>query len=354
MKLLNTSRTGMLTAIASIGLLFSSCDSVIYDDQGDCTVHYRLHFSYTKNVLNTDAFGSQITDVNVALYNEAGTMVFTKTEHRSLTPDNTYYMDVEVNPGRYNIIAWCEGQSVTGQAASFTLEEQATGDAITASGARLQLAGADGERYFSSDINPLYYGAMQNVEFVDSYGVINVGPIDLIKDTNHITVQLQNMNGMSIDPNLLSFELSARNSFLNWENRPVGDLEFDYRPWSVESTFTSGDIAPTSRIGDGDVPSGVQVEFTTGRIMDGIEQRLTVRKADTGVEILSIPMVQYLLLVRSKYQQATSNQDYLDHVDDYTMVFFIDEAYVWNKSRIYINNWRVVPPQTGGIQGSEE
>ena len=39
------------------------------------------------------------------------------------------------------------------------------------------------------------------------------------------------------------------------------------------------------------------------------------------------------------------DQNYLDCYDDFTMMFFIGEGMTWVKTRIYINGWRVVPPQ---------
>ena len=57
--------------------------------------------------------------------------------------------------------------------------------------------------------------------------------------------------------------------------------------------------------------------------------------------VLSIPLIDYALLVKGNYNKAMSNQDYLDRQDEYTMTFFLDEG-EWVSSVIYINSWRVV------------
>lgn len=340
-------KTVLLPAVAAMAMGVASCNSMIYDDQGDCSVHYKLSFRFTKNILDADAFGSQVTNVNVAIYDGEGKMVYKKSENRTVTTENNYQMDIDIVPGRYDIVAWCEGTSVIPDASSFVLDGQSIGDLITGSGAHLDLLGIEDDYYYNRDLNPLYHGTLTNVDFPDSYGIIEIDPIYLTKDTNHIVIQLQNMNGEPIDPDQLIFSLEASNNELDWQNNPVGDTKFCYNPWSVKSTFsTSADPAPSrSSIADGIIPNGVQAEFTTGRIIAGREQTLTVRVKDNVDPILSIPLIETLLLVRSNYQTAISNQDYLDRVDDYTLVFFIDEAYVWDKSRIFINNWRVVPPQ---------
>ena len=339
----------LLSAITSFAVALTSCESAIFEDQGDCSFHYKLSFRYTKNILNADAFGSQVNEINVALYDsESGRMVYHKTETRQLTTENDYKMDIEILPGKYDIIAWCGGRSVIADASSFILDGQNTGDAITTSGAHIDLQGSGSDLYYNHDINRLYYGSLMGVDFVDSYGSVDISPVYLTKDTNHLTVQLQNINGEPIDPDQLIFELSARNSELTWDNTLADGSEFVYRPWVVQSTYSSSlmpDGESRATMDDDDIPNGVLAEFTTGRIMAGKEQRLTVRLKDTGETILSIPLVEYLLLVRNHYETATSNQDYLDRYDDFTMLFFIDETYTWIKSRIFINNWRVVPPQ---------
>lgn len=344
-----------MSACMSLAGALTSCDKMIFDDQGDCSVQYRLSFRYTKNILNADAFGSQVTDINVALYDSSGKMVYKKSEHRNPSIENEFYMDIEVAPGNYDIVAWCEGRSLNESAESFTLTGQNIGNNISSSGAYLTLQERNGAYYSSRDLNRLYYGFSKNVEFADSYGVIDIDPVYLTRDTNHITVQLQNMFGMPIDANMVSFEIEGRNSELNWQNLLEGDKAFTYTPWIVRPVFSDNPVykedgedtedKTRNTMADSQIPNGIQAEFTTSRLMAGVEQRLTVRLKETGEEILSIPMVEYLLLVRGYYEEAKSPQDYLDRYDDFSMLFFIDEGYNWIRSRVFINNWRVVPPQ---------
>lgn len=335
------------TVVSAIAVAFAACDSLIYDGEGDCSVHYRLSFRYSKNILNADAFASQVTRVNVAVYDKQGNMVLYKSDTRQLTTENDYYLDVELLPGTYDIIAWCEGKSIIEDAISFDLQGQTPGDAITASGATLTVGGTPALPVVKSDINRLYYGILTDVEFPDTYGTVDITPIPLVKDTNHITLQLQNLNGMALDPSMFTFELQGANSQLDWQNNLVGNKQFNYNPWSVERTFTPELALPGSSRAD--IPSGLQAEFTTGRILADVPQQLTVRLAGSGEMVLTFPLVEYLLLVRGKYEQAASDQDYLDRYDDFSLVFFIDDSFTWVKSRIYINGWRVVPPQNEEI-----
>lgn len=323
----------VLSGLISVSL--ASCDSWINDDEGDCDVSYRIGFRYTKNVLNADAFGSQVTDVHLSVYDKAGNMVLHKQQSRGLTTENDFFMDLDLKPGTYDMIAWCEGKSVIEDAVSFSLQGQSYGDPMSASGAVLPLESSDGISISDKDINRLYYGIRRNVEVPDTFGTVALDPIYLTKDTNHITVTLQNADGGEIDPENIEFSLEGQNSRLDWENALAGDTRFAYHPWSVKSI-------KASRAEAGD---GVMAELTTGSILADVEQRLTVKRKDTGETIFRIPMVEYLLLVRSNYEQMTSDQDYLDRFDDFSMVFFMQEGYRWMSTHILINNWRVVPPQ---------
>lgn len=322
----------------------TSCDSMIYDEQGDCSVHYKVSFRYTKNILNADAFGSQVTEVNLALYDQDGRMVLHKTEEREVSEENTYSMEVDVLPGRYDMIAWCEGQSNIPDAVSFTFSGQEQSASLTESAASLPLKSGDNELYSNSDINRLYYGFKQNVEFIDSYGTVNIDPIYLTKDTNHFTIILQDIDGNEIDPDNISFELRAENNHLDWQNKVTDGMSFIYQPWSITSfSFDSEEESDTRAVSN--VANGVKTEMTTGRLIAGREQRLTVMRKDTGEKIFSIPLIEYLMLVRSEYEQVTSNQDYLDRFDDFSLVFFMQEGYTWVKTRVLINGFRRVPPQ---------
>ncbi|MDE6342674.1 MAG: FimB/Mfa2 family fimbrial subunit [Muribaculaceae bacterium] len=330
-----------VTSAAAV-MTLPSCDSLVFDGEGDCAPVYSLRFKFTNNVLDADAFGSQVTDIHVAVYDKEGNLLFTQADRRAPTEENEYRMPVDLRPGTYDIIAWCGGTPLTADAVAFALRGQAVHDHISVSGAFFEPQGTDGNRYFQSDIAPLYYGRIEDVTCSENdYGSIDLPSISLTKDTNNIIVMLQNLSDSPLDASLLTFSIEAENSALDWKNDlTAAEPAFDYHPWSVEPVSASE--VSDSRAG---MPNGVKTEFTTGRLFADHEQRLVVTRNDTGEEIISIPLIEYLLLVRGNYAHAVSAQDYLDRVDSYSLVFFMDENGDWIKSRVLINGWRVVPPQ---------
>lgn len=105
-----------LLALAAIMLTITaaSCRKMLYEYEGDCDPRYRVHFRYTRNILNTDAFGSQVSRVSLYLFDKQGNLVYRTTRQRALTADNDFYIEVDVEPGVYDMLVWCEGEPLTG------------------------------------------------------------------------------------------------------------------------------------------------------------------------------------------------------------------------------------------------
>lgn len=335
----------ILASTALLVLLtgFTSCDA-IYEDQSGCAINYRVSFRFVKNVLQADAFGSQVTTVHLNVYDKSGKLVYSRSEQRNVSEINDYFMDVEILPGEYDLLAWCEGESLVPEAVSFAIGD---GTAMSDFNASLPLSGTAPSLSSNSDIHRLFHGIATDVEFPEHWGTTTVGPVYLTRDTNHLSVLLQNVDGNPLDASEFDFAISGKNNRLGWNNDVLSTSDsFIYTPWSVEQTYSSFD-RPDARgtIDDSLLPAGVLAEFTTSRLMADMPQRITVTRRSTGEEVLSIPLIDYLLLVKGKYNKIEGDQNYLDCYDDYTMMFFLSEGMTWVKTKIYINGWRVVPPQ---------
>ena len=46
--------------------------------------------------------------------------------------------------------------------------------------------------------------------------------------------------------------------------------------------------------------------------------------------------------IKGKYNEALSDQEYLDRQDEYNLVFFLDDRGSWISSQIIINGWKLV------------
>lgn len=347
LKLRRICRTCILLGMIALGI--ASCDSVIYDDEGDCTVHYRVGFRYTKNMLGGDAFGPQVTRVHLYVFDKQGRLVTDRSVDRQPTEDNSFFIELDVEPGKYDLLAWCEGESPIPGAASFIVGEGKTPTAISDLGALLPLQSDALGLYSACDLTRLYHGMATDVDFPDTYGTVDIGPVYLTRDTKHLSVLLQNTDGSPIGRDEFSFAIEAANNELDYRNNVISETPFCYRPWSTELTSATFDgnepetqrSAPSVRVQT--EANGLLAELTTGRLIAGRTPKLVVRNSK-GEDVIRINLIRYLLLVKSKYQGDNSDQNYLDCYDDYTMMFFIENG-TWAKAKVYINNWRIVPPQ---------
>lgn len=105
----------------------------------------------------------------------------------------------------------------------------------------------------------------------------------------------------------------------------------------------------------GGPPDGADTEAGRGpSVPDESKPRLTVRNRETGETVLSVPYIEYCLMVKGRYEdtddwyeQPMSDQEYLDRQDEYNMTFFLDPDDRWIDQYIYINSWHLVIQHAG-------
>lgn len=339
MTLLKASRRLSMSLLACAltltGAALSSCDSLIYDDQGDCSVHYNVSFIYPRD----EGFSYHVKSVTLFLVNEGGDVVLTKSESGEALSKPDYTMDMDVAPGTYDIIVWGEGEAAMADHTAFEIGRGSVLQSLTAT---LPLSGVEGDLYSDKDIRPLFHGMLKSANFPDSYGDIEIGQVELVKDTNVFQILLQSYDGSEIDSADFSFSIEADNSQLAYDNAITSTTPFSYRPWQV--TPVMADFEDTSRADD--IINGIFAELTTGRLMPGRRPLLVIRRNSDGVDVLRIDLIKYLLMVKGEYNRLLSDQEYLDRLSVFSLVFFLDSDRNWyTAGGIYINGWRVVPPQ---------
>ncbi len=346
--------TGIITllwGVIALGSL-SSCDSAIYDDEGDCSVHYRVTFTYDMNMKWANAFPHEVKSVTLYIYDRNGQLVMSKTDNSTALASPDYFMDVEVLPGKYDLLVWASGNSPIDNPTAFEVASASPGSAMNTLGAKMPLDGtADAGLYVDRDIVPLYHGIMRGVDFPDTYGNVTLGPVSLTKDTNVMQVLLQNTDGTTMNADDFSFYITAANNELDYLNKVVSTTQFSYRPWAMTLTSASLDkpeaqAASKALARAQTEANGILAELSTGRLIDTRTPRLVVRRNSDGEDIININLIQYLLMVKGEYNRQMSDQEYLDRNDNYSLMFFVDDNRNWYiAGGVYINGWRIVPPQ---------
>ena len=178
------------------------------------------------------------------------------------------------------------------------------------------------------DLHPLFFGDLDLTVDPDATDY-TAGTVYMMKDTNSIRILLQNVDGTPVDPADFTFEITDNNTLLSWQNAVVPTAGgITYHPWA------------TGQAGAGETEEGGDAEFSTSRLIAGSNARLVINSVADGHPVLSIPLVNYLLLLKSLHFDSMGSQEFLDRESRWNMILFLDNGR-WIDTRIVINDWIV-------------
>lgn len=323
---------GLLAAVMVCGTAVS-CGGFIFEDEGDCSVSYRVRFRYDWNIKFADAFAHEVRRVTLYVLDEDGGIVLTKTESGDNLAAEGYSMEIDVPAGKYELIAWCDA----GEYRSWASEnkEARREDLVRTLDTKRQ---DNGSAYTDGRLDYIYYGHLSEADFTADEGQVTV-TMPLMKDTNNFRVVLQHLSGKPVDKDKFDFFITDDNGKMDWDNSLQPCDSITYRAWSVSSG--------SAEVGASEETFGVALaELTTGRLVTGHRPRLSIRNRETGAIVISVPLIDYALLIKGHYNEGISDQEYLDRQDEYNMVFFLDKNENWVNTYIYINSWKVVLQNT--------
>lgn len=321
-----------------------ACESV-YDDLDECRTEHRLQFQYDYNMKFADAFPAEVNSVDVWAFDKQGKPVWKTSQSGDALHEKGFYVDLPLQPGVYDFIAWCGLKDNT----PFSLNTYDPSSITDLSVDLLLKGGTKADEYTglysNAKFSGLYHAFARDVEITTNPDANEVSSVQLslMKDTKYVKVLLQNLDGTEMRKEDFSINITAANSELAYDNEVVpGTPEFRYEPWMVSEGMTQ---TPGSESGEITAVSSILAELSTSRLMAGSKSILNVVRNSDGKKIISIPFIQYLLLVKGNYRPM-SDQEYLDRQDEYSLTFFIDKGMSWySQIGIYINSWHVVPQQ---------
>lgn len=307
----------------------------IYDDTTSCNTKRAVRIAYTRNMKFADAASQEVKKVTLYAFDVAGKAVYQRTVDTATLQAADYAVDVSDLPeGIYTWKAWAVGEERYADSYEWG-DAPVTRTALDDFSCHIR---RDDEGNIRHDLTPLFYGATGETDFTKSPdGGDREATLDLMKNTNHIRVVLQQTSGASLDPTKFTFRITDDNGYMDADNNLLADDAITYYPWAV-----SGGSVETEGAGSATGVNVAIADFTVGRLMaTGHRPVLTVQNED-GLVVFSIPVAQYALLIKGYYNSGLSDQEYLDRQDDYAMTFFLDRNGQWVSSSILINSWRVV------------
>lgn len=333
-------------AFALLSVILAGCkDSFIFDDEGDCYLHYKLVFRYDMNLKWADAFSNEVKSVRVYAFNQNKKLVKLFQEKGAPLESSDFAIDLDLPAGNYSLVAWCGIDNPGVENQSFYAPENIGMD-IEDLYCRLQTESNDiYSAYSDSHLQFMFYGSIDvDIQESDNIGGERIVIMPLIKDTNHIRVTLVQLSGEDTDVNDFSYSIEAANGHMDCENNLTGNTVITYLPWNLDNAETV--IQNQSGVNVKCLSAVADLDISRMTVAEAETLKLTIRNNSSSEIVASIPVIDYALLSKDYYEMAyghlMSNQEFLDREDEYNLTFFLDSNLRWIDSYIYINSWRIV------------
>lgn len=317
----------------------SSCDN-IFEDLKPCPHGVSLRFVYEYNMEYANSFPKKVDCLTLIIYDNDGNYIDTRTVTGPELQDERYRMTLNLDPGTYRFVAY-GGMECPESSFSFVESTRTGEEGVALENLLVRLKEECIYTPSKKKLHHMYWGTL-SLETSDNY---TEGTVEMMKNTNNIRIVLQHEYGDPLDPADFEFEISDDNTVLKAIDDdivPAGTVT--YTPWATGMLQTGVIIT-----GDDVEPYPVTVayaELMTSRLMKKNSPTLTIRKSrdakeEPGKEILSIPLNNYLLAMRSDHYKHMSDQEFLDRESDWTLFFFLRPNGTWLRTQIVVNDWVV-------------
>ena len=317
------------TLLAGAFVLAPACDR-LHEDLQPCHQGLRLRFVYDYNMEYANAFPSQVDCLTLLVYDGEGKYIKTVTAGQPETKDENWRLTIDLPAGDYSLLAY---GGMDCQDASFFFSPSPSETLMQ--NLQVYLPKDFITEPKGTDLHPLFYGKL-DVSVPDmSNGTDYVeDTVYMMKDTNDIRIILANENGLSINTEDFVYTITDNNTKFNYLNDVISTEYVTYRPWAKDN-------ANVGFLADGEDAMAAWAEFSIPRLMENSEAVLTVTKKDDGKKVLSIPLVNVLLLLKSEHFRKMQPQEFLDRESRWNLTFFLTDRGLWTQVSIIINDWIV-------------
>ena len=324
--------------------LTTSCED-FFEYEGDCDVTHEIRFVYDMNLKWANAFSSEVKSVNLYVFDNEGVFVKEYIVRGNALKQSDYgiILDLPTNHS-YQFLAWCGLDNTRDEEESFIVPSPQIGiTSIEEMSATLRTIEENGLRVSDNRLNFFFHGYIETYLTDNHNGQHYIHTIPLTKDTNHIRIMLQQVNG-NLNEDDFYIKLEADNGVLAWNNLPQPNIPVTYTPWNFESDI----LGVGNSEGEQVEYFGVIADLSTSRLMaeESSSLFLTVSDKEDGTLLFKVPMIQYFLSEKNYYEMAyghdMTDQEFLDRQDEYFMTFFLDDKMQWLYAVIEILEWRVV------------
>ncbi|MCD7721498.1 MAG: FimB/Mfa2 family fimbrial subunit [Prevotellaceae bacterium] len=319
-----------VVAISLLALTCSSCES-IYDDLAPCPQGVELRFVYEYNMEYANAFPKKVDCLTLYVYDSEGNFVTSRTETSSVLADENYRMQLDLEEGDYHFVAY--GGIACSEASFETVTEPQSGSSLASLETKMKLSGDTS----AEELHAFYFGSLDMTVTADTESY-DEGTVEMMKNTNNVRIILQQLNGEPVSSDDFEFSITDDNTHFANDNSLISEGEITYLPWSEgqQSTGTRADAEE-----DDEEVVVAYAELSCSRFVTSNSPRLMVNRKEDGETIINIPLINYLLLVKSDHYSEMGSQEFLDRQSEWTMLFFLDEQDNWWQAYIVVNDWTV-------------
>ena len=239
--------------------------------------------------------------LTLLVYDENGNYVDTRIVTGTELQDENYRMKLDLKQGNYHFVAY--GGLACNKSSFLMKYTPGEGTGYTDLQVELDLECLTNPK--RKNLHGLYWGEL-TLATADLY---SEGTVEMMKNTNNIRVVLQQMNGEPVDDKKFEFEITDDNILFSYDNNLLENGMVTYTSWAqgqASAGFTD----------EGREVVVAYAELSTSRLMvrDWYSPKLTVRRKADGVEIINIPLINYLLMLRSDLYASMDSQEFLDHL----------------------------------------
>lgn len=360
-------------ALLSAGLGLSSCDNNgIYEDIKPCETDHKITFNWNYNMLRLEGFAENVHSVAVFGFDkESGVLEFMLSERGDKLAEDGFALDMDgVNPGEYDLVAWCgiesvgqEDKEVSFQLSDVVIGESQRDELIC----RLQReVRNDGTHHCQGELFDNFYGHIGEVTVYnpdETPGESHRYNIPLKKNNNHVTLILQQLSGEDIDATGFTYTITDNNGTLSADNDVDSEMpQITYHPFEMSEAEAGLGIDDYPDEGTkawtmpvtipqywmpGQQPANTRgfikpvkvaiAKIDISRLVTDHHTMLTVYNPNKEV-VCKLPLQDYALLNTRGFKDP---QEYLDREDNYELTFFLDKDKEWYSTAIIINSWKV-------------
>ena len=313
--------------MASVCLLaMSSCDNWLYEEEGDCSVYYRLKFRYDMNLKWADAFANEVTSIHLYAFDKSGVLAWQKAEQIVPGTAENYSMLLDLPAGDYKLLAWCGLQNDGEQDESFSVPEARVGETrMEQLQCALNRQHDESGAYSNEHLYRLFHGVLDVSLPVNDDGGSYEYIMSLIKNTNHIRVILQHLSGVDVNKDDFIFRIDDENGLMAYDNELLEDENINYRPWDVQNVEAGIGMDGNRAVSN---VKGLVADFTVGRLIETHRKKM-ILAIDTkdGKKVARIPVMDYALMGKEYYEKEyrypMNERQFLDRLDECVMTLVI-------------------------------